>query len=178
MAPAMGRAMTDDPQKPGASPKVIDVKTFWRALGVRASAVAVVTAQGAEGPSGFLALSATHLCAEPPTLMVSIDKRTASLAAVQYGKHFAINYLPRSDEALADMFGGKTDKRGADRFAAGRWTTLTTGAPILNDAIGALDCVLEETIERYNTIIAIGRLVDYVGRPDGEPLLFFRGGYR
>lgn len=170
--------MTDDPQKPGASPKVIDVKTFWRALGVRASAVAVVTAQGAEGPSGFLALSATHLCADPPMLMVSIDKRTASLAAVTQAKHFAINYLPRGDEALADMFGGKTDKRGADRFALGQWSTLTTGSPILNDAIGALDCVLEETIERHNTIIAIGRLVDYVGRPDGEPLLFFRGGYR
>jgi flavin reductase (DIM6/NTAB) family NADH-FMN oxidoreductase RutF len=159
-------------------PKVIDGRTFWRALGVRASAVAVVTAHGSEGPSGFLALSATHLCADPPMLMVSIDKRTASLAAVQQAKHFAINYVSRGDEALADMFGGKTDKRGADRFEAGRWGTLTTGAPILNDAIGALDCVLEETIERHNTIIAIGRLVDYASRADGDPLLFFRGGYR
>jgi flavin reductase (DIM6/NTAB) family NADH-FMN oxidoreductase RutF len=170
--------MTDDPQSAGPSPKTLDVKTFWRALGVRASAVTVVTARGAEGPSGFLALSATHLCADPPMLMVSIDKRTASLIAVQSGRHFAINYLPRGAETLADMFGGKSDRRGADRFEAGRWSTLTTGAPILKDAIGALDCVLEETIERHNTIIAIGRLVDYAGRSDGEPLLFFRGGYR
>ncbi|AXK79926.1 flavin reductase [Pseudolabrys taiwanensis] len=170
--------MTDDAPKPGSGTKTIDVKTFWRAIGVRASAVAVVTAQGAEGPSGFLALSATHLCADPPMLMVSIDKRTSTLAAVEQGKHFAINYLPRGAEAVSDMFGGKTDKRGADRFAPGAWGTLTTGAPVFNDAIGALDCVLEETIERHNTIIAIGRLVDYVGRPDGEPLLFFRGGYR
>lgn len=170
--------MTDDAPKPGSGSKTIDVKTFWRALGARASAVAVVTAQGAEGPSGFLALSATHLCADPPMLMVSIDKRTSTLAAVEHAKHFAINYLPRGAEDVSDMFGGKTDKRGADRFAPGAWGTLTTGAPIFNDAIGALDCVLEETIERHNTIIAIGRLVDYVGRPDGEPLLFFRGGYR
>lgn len=162
----------------GGQTKVGDVKTFWRALGVRASAVAVVTAHGAEGPSGFLALSATHLCADPPMLMVSIDKRTASLAAIQHAKHFAINYLPRGDEALADMFGGKTDVRGVARFAPGCWGTLTTGAPILNDAIGALDCVLEETIERHNTVIAIGRLVDFVSRDDGEPLVYFRGGYR
>ncbi|MCK9919251.1 flavin reductase family protein [Microbacteriaceae bacterium K1510] len=170
--------MTDDAPKPGSGSKTIDVKAFWRALGVRASAVAVVTAQGSDGPSGFLALSATHLCADPPMLMVSIDKRTSTLVAVEQAKHFAVNYLPLGHEALADMFGGKTDKRGADRFAPGEWGTLTTGAPIFNDAIGALDCVLEETIERHNTIIAIGRLVDYVGRPDGEPLLFFRGGYR
>ena len=170
--------MTNDPHNAGAAPQAIDAKSFWRALGVRASAVAVVTAQGPDGPSGFLALSATHLCADPPMLMVSIDKRTASLAAVQHGQHFAINYLARGDEALADMFGGKTDKRGADRFAAGRWTTLRTGAPILHAAIGALDCVLEESIERHGTIIAIGRLVDFTGRGDGEPLLFFRGAYR
>lgn len=170
--------MTSDPPPSGPTPKAIDAKTFWRALGMRASAVAVVTAQGADGPSGFLALSATHLCADPPMLMVSIDKRTASLAAVLHARHFAINYLPRGEQALADMFGGKTGLRGADRFASGRWGRLTTGAPILDDAIGALDCMLEDTIEKFATVIAIGRLVDFVSRGDGDPLLFFRGGYR
>ena len=62
--------------------------------------------------------------------------------------------------------------------SSGRWTKLTTGAPILDNAIGALDCALEDTVERFDTIIAIGRLVDFTGRDDGEPLLFFRGGYR
>jgi flavin reductase (DIM6/NTAB) family NADH-FMN oxidoreductase RutF len=162
----------------GHGPKVIDSKTFWRALGVRASAVAVVTAQGGDGPSGFLALSATHLCADPPMLMVSIDKRTGALAAVLEARHFAINYVPKGDEALADMFGGRTGVSGADRFAAGRWGTLTTGAPILADAIGALDCALDDAVERFGTVIAIGRLVDFSSRPDGEPLLYFRGGYR
>lgn len=168
--------MTSDPSRPAAGP--IDAKMFWRALGVRASAVAVVTAQGPDGPSGFLALSATHLCADPPMLMVSIDKRTGTLAAVEQARHFAVNYLPSGEEAMADMFGGRTDVRGADRFAPGHWGTLTTGAPVLDDAIGALDCVLEDTIERFNTIIVIGRLVDFSARGDGEPLLFFRGGYR
>ncbi|MEJ2433446.1 MAG: flavin reductase family protein [Pseudolabrys sp.] len=170
--------MTSDPPAPQPKAGPIDAKTFWRALGVRASAVAVVTAQGHDGPSGFLALSATHLCADPPMLMVSIDKRTGTLAALLHARHFAVNYLPRGGEVMADMFGGKTGVRGADRFAPGRWGRLATGAPVLNDAIGALDCVLEDTVERFNTIIAIGRLVDFTGRDDGEPLLFFRGGYR
>lgn len=175
--------MTNGPSNPASppkriDPKAIDPKTFWRALGARASAVAVVTAQGADGPSGFLALSATHLSADPPMLMVSIDKRTASLAAVKHAQHFAINYLPRGDEALADMFGGKTGQRGADRFAPGRWGRLTTGAPVLANAIGAFDCVLEDLVERFETVIAIGRLVDFSSRDDGDPLLFFRGAYR
>jgi flavin reductase (DIM6/NTAB) family NADH-FMN oxidoreductase RutF len=157
--------------------KVIDAKTFWRALGARATGVVVATARGADGPAGFLALSATHVTADPPTMLVSIDKRTAALAAILHAKHFALNFLPRGDQALADMFGGRGETRGADRFASERWGTLTTGAPVLNDAVGAIDCVLAETIDRFGVTIAIGRVVDVVVR-EGEPLLFFRGAYR
>jgi len=162
---------------PGPDGAPIDARTFWRALGVKASAVAVVTAQGADGPSGFLALSVAHLAADPPTLTVGIDLRTSTLAAVREAGHFAVNYLKRGDEALADTFGGRTDTHGADRFEAGRWAAMATGAPVLDDAVGVFDCLLEETIERHGAVIAIGRLIDYAGR-DGEPLLFFRGGYR
>ncbi|HML15140.1 MAG TPA: flavin reductase family protein [Xanthobacteraceae bacterium] len=157
--------------------KQIDAKTFWRALGARATGVVVATARGLDGPAGFLALSATHVTADPPTMLVSIDKRTAALAAVLSARHFALNFLAAGDRALADMFGGRGETRGADRFAPDRWGTLVTGAPILNDAVGAIDCALAETIERAGVVIAIGRVVDVVVR-DGEPLLFFRGAYR
>ena len=55
--------------------------------------------------------------------------------------------------------------------------TLRNAEGILNDAVGAIDCVLEETIERFGVLIAIGRVADVVVR-EGEPLLFFRGVYR
>jgi flavin reductase (DIM6/NTAB) family NADH-FMN oxidoreductase RutF len=155
----------------------IDAKTFWRALGARATGVVVATAHGPDGPAGFLALSATHLTADPPTMLVAIDKRTSALAAVLQAKHFALNFLAQGDAALADTFGGRTEVRGTARFAPERWGALTTGAPILNDAVGAIDCVLEETIERFGVVMAIGRVVDVVTR-EGEPLIFFRGAYR
>jgi flavin reductase (DIM6/NTAB) family NADH-FMN oxidoreductase RutF len=157
--------------------KSIDAKTFWRALGNRALGVVIATAQGADGPAGFLALSATHVTADPPTMLVTVDKRTSALPAILRSRHFALNFLGSGDEAIADMFGGKTQMRGADRFAPGRWHPLTTGAPIFDGAVGAMDCALEETIERHNVVIAIGRVVDFVAR-DGEPLIFFRGAYR
>ena len=162
----------------GRSAKAIDARTFWRALGERAVGAAVVTAQGAAGPAGFLALSATHLCADPPTMLVSIDKRTSALSAVLEASHFAINYLGEGDRALADMFAGKTEVKGSARFEPGRWGTLVTGAPILNDAIGVFDCALEDAIDRGGTFIAVGRVVDLVAKGRGEPLICFRGGYR
>jgi flavin reductase (DIM6/NTAB) family NADH-FMN oxidoreductase RutF len=169
--------MTNASDSGRAAPKVIDARTFWRTLGERATGATIVTAQGEDGPAGFLGLSATHVCANPPTMLVSIDGKTSALAAVLHARHFAINYLPREARAVADMFAGKTETRGAARFEAGRWGTLTTGAPVLNDAIGAVDCVLEKTIDHFATTIAIGRVVDMVARGSGDPLVYFRGAF-
>jgi flavin reductase (DIM6/NTAB) family NADH-FMN oxidoreductase RutF len=157
--------------------KIIDTRAFWRAIGLRATGSTVVTARSDAGPAGFLGLSATHLTADPPLMLVSIDKRTSALATILAARHFALNFLPREAAAIADMFGGKGRQKGADRFEAGRWGTLTTGAPVLLDAVGAIDCRLEETIERHGVVMAIGRMVDVMERAGAEPLIHFRGGY-
>ena len=160
------------------TPQPIEAKQFWPALGNRACGVTLVTAQGPEGPAGFLALSVTHLTASPPVLMLSISKTTSALAAIAHSRAFAVNYLGREDEALANMFGGKTELKGADRFDPALWTTLNTGAPALRNAIGVVDCVLDELIERHNTLIALGVIVGFTGRKDGAPLVHFRGAYQ
>lgn len=155
--------------------RTIDPKTFWHAIGVRAIGPAIVTAEDPDGPAGFLALSSAHLCADPPMMLVTIGLKTSALKAVIASAHFAINYLAEGDESLADVFGGKTQRKGAERFEADRWTKLTTGAPILKNAVGSLDCVLEESIERHDTVIAIGRLVDFISHGGRSPLISFAG---
>jgi flavin reductase (DIM6/NTAB) family NADH-FMN oxidoreductase RutF len=156
--------------------KLIEPKAFWRAIGNRATGSTVVTAASDRGPAGFLGLSATHVCADPPLMLVSIDRRTSALETVLAARHFALNFLPRGAAALAEMFGGKGAQKGAARFEPGRWTTLATGAPILRDCLGAIDCTLEEAIERHGVVIAIGRVVDVL-EGEGQPLVHFRGGY-
>lgn len=157
--------------------RIEDQKTFWRALGMRAIGVAVVTARSDAGPAGFLALSATHLTADPPSMMVSIGKTTSALAAIREAGHFAINYVPKDREDLAREFGGQGSLKGADRFRDGDWIRLQTGAPALVGAVGTLDCELEELIERHNTLIAIGRIVAYETADGVAPLVSFAGRY-
>jgi flavin reductase (DIM6/NTAB) family NADH-FMN oxidoreductase RutF len=156
---------------------IIDPRTFWRTIGNRATGSTVVTARSDEGPAGFLGLSATHVCADPPLMLVSIDKRTAALQTILAARHFALNFLPRDAAEIADMFGGKGPQKGAARFETGRWGTLKTGAPILLDAVGAIDCNLEETIERHGVVLAIGRVVDVLDGSGAAPLIHYRGGY-
>jgi flavin reductase (DIM6/NTAB) family NADH-FMN oxidoreductase RutF len=155
----------------------IEPRQFWTALSGRAVGAAVVTASTDGLPAGFLALSVTHLTANPPTLLVSIGASTSALATVRRAGHFAVNYLAQEDAALADVFGGKSPLKGADRFDPARWGTLATGAPVLHGAIGAVDCVVEELITRHETVIALGTVVAFRNREDGRPLVTFRGRY-
>jgi flavin reductase (DIM6/NTAB) family NADH-FMN oxidoreductase RutF len=154
--------------------KEIDARAFWGAVGQRAMGVSVVTASGADGPAGFLGLSTAHVCADPPMMLVSIDKRTSALRTVLDSRHFAINYLAHGQQAIAEIFGGKSSLKGPDRFSAGAWKTLSSGAPVLQDAAGAIDCILEEAIERFGVVIAIGRVIDF-SVSTRDPLIFFRG---
>src|SRR6201991_912900 len=154
----------------------IDAWTFWTATGCRAIGLATVTAKGGDGPAGFLALSATHLSASPPMMMVSVGLTTSALAAVRQGNHFAINYVPKGSDAMVKEFGGGGQLKGADRFLPGAWGTLKSGAPTLVDSVGVIDCQLDELIERHGAVIALGRVVAYTASAR-EPMISFRGGY-
>jgi Conserved protein/domain typically associated with flavoprotein oxygenases, DIM6/NTAB family len=160
--------MTDTPAR-------IDPGTFWRTLGARATGMTVVTAEGDEGPAGFLGLSAAHVAADPATMLVSIDAKTSALAGVLSRRHFAVNFLPAEAGHVADAFGGKAGLSGAERFVEGEWTTLATGAPVLKSALGVFDCVVDDVIARGGISIVIGTVAAATSRAEGEPLLFFRG---
>jgi flavin reductase (DIM6/NTAB) family NADH-FMN oxidoreductase RutF len=147
---------------------------FWRVLSQRATGMTVVTGKGDDGPVGFLGLSAAHVTANPPTMLVSIDQKTSALAGILSHRCFAINYLPANADSLADAFSGKGGITGAERFVEGQWGTLSSGAPILKSALGVFDCLVEDVIDRDTVSIIIGRVVA-AATNDGEPLVFFRG---
>jgi flavin reductase (DIM6/NTAB) family NADH-FMN oxidoreductase RutF len=153
----------------------IDGKAFWTALGQRATGMTVVTTDSDEGPQGFLGLSAAHVAASPPTMLVSVDRKTSALAGILARRHFAVNFLPAEATKVADAFGGRAGISGADRFAPGEWQVLTTGAPVYSDALGAFDCEVDDVVQRGDISIIIGKVVAVAFRFDGDPLVFFRG---
>lgn len=171
--------MTDHSPPPPGNPlpvdaNPVDAKAFWRTLGQRAIGMTIVTAEDANGPAGLLALSAAHVSADPPTLLVSIDRKTHALETVIASGHFAVNFLAAEGAALADIFGGRAGISGAARFDGHEWLRLATGAPVLKAALGAFDCRVETIVDHGTTAIVIGR-VEAVHQGEGEPLVFFRG---
>lgn len=167
--------MTEKPETGAVS--TVDAKRFWGTLSERAIGVTIVTASSEDGPAGFLALSAAHVSADPPIMLVSIDRRTSALAAVLENRHFAVNILGAEHKTLSDSFGGKSAEKHAARFASDEWTTLRTGAPVLRTGLGAFDCELEQIVERPGVVVAFGRVVDCFATGEKSPLVFFRGKY-
>jgi len=150
---------------------------FREGMRYMAGAVALVTAGAGERRIGMTATSVTALSAEPPTLLVCINRSASLRPLLDRIGHFAVNLLGDSHQGLADRFAGRHGVAGADRFARGRWTTLATGAPVLGDALAAFDCAIEEIIERHSHAIVIGR-VEAVRTAAVPALLYWHGGYR
>lgn len=155
--------------------EITDPKSFWSALGMRATGVAIVTASGANGPSGFLALSATHLAASPPTMTISVSLTTSAYADIVASGHFAINYLSSDASDVYGRFGAWGAPKGAERFAGLDYKTGKSGAPIFAGITGALECRVEKIIERHGTALVIGNILLAHETEGTRPMVHYRG---
>ncbi len=73
---------------------------------------------------------------------------------------FGINILAADQLDIAERFSGKGGLKGAERFTGAQWTTRRSGVPLLVGALAAIDCAVEEAIERHSHAIIIGRVLD------------------
>lgn len=84
---------------------------------------------------------------------------------------FAVNVLPSTCVELATVFAGLAEGKISNRFDIGSWTRLTTGAPVLSEALVALDCFVESSQVHGTHRVFFGKVVD-VRTTSGDPLLY------
>jgi flavin reductase (DIM6/NTAB) family NADH-FMN oxidoreductase RutF len=144
---------------------------------VLAGGIAVVTVGKDQDITGFTATSVASLSADPPRVCMCVNRSSASWAALQRYPHFGVNLLCEDHRTLADRFAGRDQLEGAQRYAGAKWTTLRTGTPLLHAALAALDCEVEESLQRHDHAIVIGRVVAVRVRTDGRPLVYWQGAY-
>jgi flavin reductase (DIM6/NTAB) family NADH-FMN oxidoreductase RutF len=156
---------------------VLDPHMFKQAMRRLAGGVAVVTVGAGADRTGFTATSVTSLSADPPRLIVSLNRATSSWPVLNDYKSFGVNLLSSGQEAIADRFAGRGGEKGAARFFGSKWKTLVTGTPLLQDALAAIDCTVEEIIERHSHAIIIGRIEAVDLGPLADPLLYWSGAY-
>ena len=103
-----------------------------------AGAVNIITSAHAGHRYGMTATAVCSATADPPTVLVCINKLATTHGAVSKSKVFCVNVLRAEDWELSTTFsGGQT---GDARFKSRNWAKLATGSPVLIDALVSFDC--------------------------------------
>lgn len=156
----------------------VDVATFKKAMRSLAGAVSVITVGTGDSRTGFTATSVSSFSAEPPTILVSLNRDSSSWPALRDAKSFAVNILTDTQSGIADRFAGRGGIKGNDRYVGWEWDRLASGTLGLRTAVAVIDCELDETIERYSHVIVLGRVRSVDLLTDEQPLLYWQGRYQ
>jgi flavin reductase (DIM6/NTAB) family NADH-FMN oxidoreductase RutF len=153
-----------------------DASAVKLALRSLAGGVSVITAGKGDDRTGATVTSVTGLSMDPPTMIVNINKGSSSWPIIQRHGNFCVNILADGQQAIANRFAGIGGIKGVARYEGSVWTTLISGAPVLADALAAIDCEVEEVIERHSHAIILGRVLAVVSG-GGDSLVYHNGGY-
>ncbi|BDV31822.1 flavin reductase family protein [Microbacterium terricola] len=156
------------PRRHGLGPSLSadDFKSLFRG---HPGGVAVITAEGEDGPVALTATSVSSVSADPPLLVFSLSALSSATATVASAATIVVHLLDVHDIELAQL--GATS--GVDRFAdPGRWTRLVSGEPVYNGVRAWVRCAVVSRMEAGgSTVIAAHALQSSIARdvPAGEP---------
>jgi flavin reductase len=156
----------------------VDGKIFREGMSRFGTSVNVVTTDGPGGKAGFTATAVCSVSDAPPTLLVCLNRKSASGPILQRNRVFCVNTLSGECEAVADVFAGRTGVVKDARFVTGTWLTLKTGAPVLDTAVAAFDCQVIEirTVGSHNVIF--GAVVDVRLSAANPALIYHNRAYK
>jgi flavin reductase (DIM6/NTAB) family NADH-FMN oxidoreductase RutF len=139
--------------------------------------VSVITAGRAKDISGMTVTSVSSLSVDPPALIVSVNRSASSWPLLKRYGFFGVNILTSDQIDIAERFAGKDGLKGAERFAGAEWVTRASGVPLLVGALAAIDCEVEEIVERHSHAIVIGRVLDLQLSTRTAALAYWQGQY-
>jgi flavin reductase len=126
---------------------VVDHNMFRSAMSRLGAAVNLITSEGPAGRHGLTASAVCSVTDDPPTVLVCINRASASNACLKANGVLCVNVLAAHHAALSERFADRSS-RASGRFSdETSWSRLSTGSPVLNDASVALDCRIASVSE-------------------------------
>jgi flavin reductase (DIM6/NTAB) family NADH-FMN oxidoreductase RutF len=151
----------------------IDPPRFRQLLGRFATGVTVITAEDADGnPAGMTANTLVSVSLSPPLISVCIDRSAEMHRTLEQTGRFTVNILAAHQEAVSRRFA----EQGTRRFEGIGFTRSERGGIVLDGVLAHLECEREAAYPAGDHSIYLGRVVGGASG-EGEPLLYYRGGY-
>lgn len=149
-----------------------EFKTGMRQL---AGAVSIITTAHEGGRHGMTATAVNSMTADPPTLIVCVNKSASVHFPITRSRRFCVNVLDESDVALARQFSSSREEVRASRFQDGEWTKLVTGSPVLATSRVSFDCALIDSMESGTHTAFIGVVQAIKVGNTGSALIYLDG---
>lgn len=148
---------------------------FLAAMRTVANSVTVVTTAGPAGIHGATVSSFCSVSADPPTLLVCLNKDGSTGTAIVENKRFNINILPADRVETARTFA----ELGSDKLSAlegEEWISESGNPPALETA-SVFTCDTSQVIESTSHLVFIGEVVK-VRVGEKEPLIYLNRQFR
>ena len=151
-----------------------DTELFREVFGHFATGVAVITSAGPSGAGGMTANALCSLSLDPLLALVCFQEGARTLPIVRESGRFGVNVLAAEQEHLAGVFASKVPEQEKLESVE---HTFEHGVPILTGALAWAVCDVRDLIAGGDHTVAIGEVIA-MGQGGGDPLIWFRGGYR
>ena len=142
-----------------------------------AAAVNVITSDGPAGLGGFTASAVCSVTDDPPTLLVCVNLSSRQNEILRGNGVLCVNTLAADQADIAALFSTR-DVAIDTRYGSGQWSTLETGAPVLEGAVAAFDCRIVERLEKGTHAIILCEVQAVKTGGEAWPLVYFGRGYR
>jgi flavin reductase (DIM6/NTAB) family NADH-FMN oxidoreductase RutF len=117
--------------------------------------------------------SFASLSLRPPLVLVCIEKTVKTHDAIAAAGAFAVNILADDQTAVSNRFASRSE----DKFAESATHEGAYGLPLIDGALTTLECRVTDQLPGGDHTIFVGEVLDAVTH-EGEPLVYFRSGYR
>ena len=150
----------------------MDPAEFRNAIGRFLTGVTVITTAHDGALHGITASAVASLSVDPPSLLVCLNKQSATRGAVTAAGRFVVNVLAADQAELAMHFASKSP----EKFVRMEVGTSPHGLPRLPGALATLDCVVVAEVDGGTHSIFVGRAeAASASAGSGAPLGYFRG---
>ena len=140
-----------------------------------------VIATGPKGHrAGFTATSVCSVTADPPRLLVCVNRTVSAYGQLVASGRLSVNVLAQGQEDIAAGFAGQQPAvKGEDRFQQGTWSQ-SEGVPVLEEACASFVCRVAQRIEQSTHTVFIcdvldARRGDETGPAPEEALVYANG---
>lgn len=137
--------------------------------------VTVVTTLVDGVPHGFTANAFASVSAEPPTVLICVNRDASAHPQISRSSIFCVNVLSLEQREIARRFADKASR--ATRFDGLATHAAATGAPVIDGVLAYLDCRLAEEYTAGTHTLFLGTVVGS-GTRSGKPLGYFDADYR